>query len=163
MLIWGINPPATSPAQAMRISRARNRGAKLIVIDPRKTTLAAKADAWLRIRPGKDGELAMAMIHVLLEENLFDADFTRTWTNGPFLIRSDNHQLLTELDLIAGGDSRTHYVVDEGSGSRLIPLRAQRSAGFPTRDKNADKNVRAPIEPVERNAALFAAYEVSRP
>ena len=36
MLIWGINPPATSPAQAMRITRARNRGAKLIVIDPRK-------------------------------------------------------------------------------------------------------------------------------
>ena len=102
----------------------------------------------------------MAMIHVLLEENLFDADFARTWTNGPFLVRSDNNQLLTELDLIAGGDSRTHYVSDEGSG-RLIPLRAQRSAGFPTRDKNADKNVRAPIEPAKRNAALFGAYEVT--
>ncbi|MGZ8486008.1 MAG: molybdopterin-containing oxidoreductase family protein [Candidatus Binatia bacterium] len=160
MLIWGINPPATSPAQAMRIINARNRGAKLIVIDPRKTTLAAKGDCWLRVRPGKDGELAMAMIHVLLEENLFDADFTRTWTNGPFLIRSDNNRLLTELDIIAGGDSRTHYVSDEGSG-RLIPLRAQRSAGFPTRDKNADKIVRAPIEPVKRNAALFGAYEVT--
>ena len=72
MLIWGVNPPATSPAQAMRISRARNRGAKLIVIDPRKTTLAAKADCWLQVCPGRDGELAMAMIQVLLEEDLFD-------------------------------------------------------------------------------------------
>ena len=43
MLIWGINPPATSPAQALRINRARRRGAKLIVIDPRKTTMAGKS------------------------------------------------------------------------------------------------------------------------
>ena len=105
MLLWGINPTATSPAQAVRINRARNRGAKLIVIDPRKTTLAAKADCWLRVKPGTDGELAMAMIHVLLEENLFDAEFARRWTNGTFLVRSDNNQLLTEADLAAQGNS----------------------------------------------------------
>ena len=85
MLIWGINPPATSPAQATRITRARNRGAKLIVIDPRKTTLAAKADCWLRVRPGTDGELAMAMIHVLIEENLFDAEFRARLDQWPIL------------------------------------------------------------------------------
>ena len=72
MLLWGINPQATSPAQATRISRARNRGAKLIVMDPRETGLAQKADCWLRLKPGTDGELAMAMIHVLIEENLFN-------------------------------------------------------------------------------------------
>jgi anaerobic selenocysteine-containing dehydrogenase len=87
MLLWGINPQATSPAQAMRINRARNRGAKLIVIDPRKTELAKKADCWLRVKPGADGELAMAMIHVLIEENLYDRDFTRAWTNAPYLVR----------------------------------------------------------------------------
>ena len=52
-----------------------NRGAKLIVIDPRKTTLAAKADCWLRVRPGKDGELAMAMIHVLSRRKSFRRGF----------------------------------------------------------------------------------------
>jgi anaerobic selenocysteine-containing dehydrogenase len=113
MLIWGINPPATSPAQALRINRARNRGAKLIVIDPRKTTLAAKADCWLRVRPGADGELAMAMIHVLIEENLFDADFARRWTNGPFLVRCDNNQPLTEQDLQSCGTRETYIVWDE--------------------------------------------------
>jgi anaerobic selenocysteine-containing dehydrogenase len=117
MLIWGVNPPATSPAQALRISRARSRGAKLIVIDPRKTTLAAKADCWLRVRPGKDGELAMAMIHVLLEENLFDVDFARTWTNGPFLVRSDNHRLLTEADLRSDGHRSAWMVWDEQNQS----------------------------------------------
>jgi anaerobic selenocysteine-containing dehydrogenase len=113
MLIWGINPPATSPAQALRINRARNRGAKLIVIDPRKTTLAAKADCWLRVRPGADGELAMAMIHVLLEENLFDVEFARRWTNGPFLVRCDNDRLLTEGNLKPAGDEKTCMIWDE--------------------------------------------------
>ena len=116
MLIWGVNPPATSPAQAMRISRAHNRGAKLIVIDPRKTTLAAKADCWLQVCPGRDGELAMAMIHVMLEEKLFDADFTRTWTNAPFLVRLDNQQLLTEADIHATANPNTWMVWDEGGG-----------------------------------------------
>src|SRR5262245_41426295 len=103
MLIWGVNPPATSPAHAVRINRARRRGAKLIVIDPRKTVLAAKADCWLRVRPGRDGELAIAMIHVLLEENLFDSEFARKRTNAPFLVRTDNSRLLTEADLRTGG------------------------------------------------------------
>ena len=116
MLIWGINPPATSPAQAMRISRARNRGAKLIVIDPRKTTLAAKADCWLRVRPGKDGELAMAMIHVMLEEELFDAAFAQTWTNAPFLVRADNQRFLSAAGLRANGDCGTWMVWDEQNG-----------------------------------------------
>jgi anaerobic selenocysteine-containing dehydrogenase len=120
MLIWGINPPATSPAQAVRINRARNRGAKLIVIDPRNTTLAAKADCWLRVRPGTDGELAMAMIHVLLEENLLDAEFARAWTNGPFLVRMDSHQLLTEADVRINGSTDSWLVWDESSCAASI-------------------------------------------
>jgi anaerobic selenocysteine-containing dehydrogenase len=115
MLLWGVNPTATSPAQAVRVNRALNRGAKLIVIDPRKTTLAAKADCWLRVKPGIDGELAMAMIHVLLEENLFDAEFARRWTNAPFLVRLDNNRLLTESDLRADGRKDAWIVWNERS------------------------------------------------
>jgi anaerobic selenocysteine-containing dehydrogenase len=115
MLIWGLNPTATSPAQAVRITRARNRGAKLIVIDPRKTSLAAKSDCWLRVKPGADGELAMAMVHVLLEENLFDAEFARRWTNAPYLVRSDIDQLLTESNIRPEGSKTACIVWDERS------------------------------------------------
>lgn len=113
MLLWGINPAATSPAQAARIKRARQRGARLIVIDPRKTALAEKADCWLRVRPGADGELALAMVHVLLEEHLYDREFARRWTNGPFLLRSDDQRLLTERDLRKDGSADTYVVWDE--------------------------------------------------
>ncbi|HEX2230385.1 MAG TPA: molybdopterin-dependent oxidoreductase, partial [Candidatus Binatia bacterium] len=124
MLLWGINPPATSPAQARRISRARNRGAKLILIDPRRNALAQKADCWLRVKPGTDGELAMAMIHALIEENLVDADFARRWTNAPFLVRGDNGQLLTERDLSTAGNPNTLVVWDQRT---TRPIRADHS------------------------------------
>jgi anaerobic selenocysteine-containing dehydrogenase len=127
MLIWGINPPATSPAQALRINRARNRGAKLIVIDPRKTTLAAKAACWLRVKPGADGELAMAMIHVLIEESLFDVEFARHWTNGTFLVRCDSGRLLTKADLTSAGNENAYMVWDEQND---VPSADPRSAAL---------------------------------
>jgi anaerobic selenocysteine-containing dehydrogenase len=158
MLLWGINPAATSPAQALRINRARNRGAKLIVIDPRKPTLAEKADCWLRIKPGTDGELAMAMIHVLIEEDLFDAEFLRRWTNAPDLVRTDNGQLLTAHEL--NGDAG--YVVwDE---RRSSPVTADSSSAHPALSGNyevslADGGI-VHYEPVfermKRIAAKFA-------
>ena len=99
ILLWGFNPQATAPDVAMRISHARSRGAKLIVIDPRDNELARKADCWLRVRPGSDGVLALSMIHVLIEEGLHDEVFVRDWTNGPFLVREDTNELLSGEDL----------------------------------------------------------------
>jgi anaerobic selenocysteine-containing dehydrogenase len=99
ILLWGANPRATFTTSAQRISKARANGAKVIVIDPRRHQLARQADCWLRVRPGSDGALALAMIHVLIEEKLYDENFVRGWTNGPFLIREDTGQLLTEQDL----------------------------------------------------------------
>jgi anaerobic selenocysteine-containing dehydrogenase len=113
ILLWGINPTATSPAQAVRVNRALNRGAKLIVVDPRKTTLAGRADYWLRVCPGSDGELAMAMIDVLLTEKLFDEEFARRWTNAPYLVRNDTGRLLSEADLREAGQVDTWLVWDE--------------------------------------------------
>ena len=165
MLIWGINPPATSPAQALRIKRARNRGAKLIVIDPRKTTLAANADCWLRVRPGKDGELAMAMIHVLLEENLFDADFTRRWTNAPFLVRADNGALLTEADLRTDGDPNAWIVWDEQVGLRAHNEAKQPAlfGSYPAKLHKGTTVVCRPALEVLKEAVAPFAPELSEP
>ena len=119
ILLWGYNPQASQPADAMRISRAKARGAKLIVIDPRKASVVDKADCWLQVRPGSDGALALAMIHVLLEEALFDAAFVRTWTNGPFLVRDDTQQLLTERDLAPAGHPETFFAWDSRSAAAV--------------------------------------------
>jgi anaerobic selenocysteine-containing dehydrogenase len=128
MLLWGYNPEASQPASALRISRARGRGAKLIVIDPRKHSLAQKADLWLRVRPGGDGALALGMIHVLLEEGLSDETFIRTWTNGAILVREDTQQLLTERDLTPAGDPEA-FLMWDGEIGGPVGYRADQGYG----------------------------------
>ncbi len=82
ILFWGYNPSVARLSHATATTAAVARGAKLVVVDPRKAGLAAKADHWLRVRPGTDAALALAMTHVLIENGWYDADFVRDWTNA---------------------------------------------------------------------------------
>jgi len=61
------------------------RGARLLVVDPRRVGLANKADVWLQVRPGTDGALALGLIHLLIRDGGYDIEFVREWTNAPFL------------------------------------------------------------------------------
>jgi anaerobic selenocysteine-containing dehydrogenase len=81
-LLWGINPTVTAITRHNKIHDAIKRGAKLIVIDPRKTYFARKADVHLQPRPGSDGALALGMLKVIIDENLFDDNFVSKWTKG---------------------------------------------------------------------------------
>ena len=58
------------------------RGTKLVVIDPVCSWEASRAELWLQLRPGTDGALALAMLNVIINENLFDRQFVETWTHG---------------------------------------------------------------------------------
>lgn len=82
ILFWGYNPSVARLDHATRATAAVARGAKLIVVDPRRAGLAAKADHWLRVRPGTDAALALALTHVLIEHGWYDADFVAEWTNA---------------------------------------------------------------------------------
>lgn len=63
-------------------AKARARGAKVIVVDPRFSSVAAKADYWLPIKPGTDTALLLAWIHVLITEHRYDAEYVAEWTQG---------------------------------------------------------------------------------
>ncbi len=58
------------------------RGTKLIVIDPRQSWSASRSEMWLRIRPGTDGALALGLLHVIINEELYDKEFVEKWTHG---------------------------------------------------------------------------------
>jgi anaerobic selenocysteine-containing dehydrogenase len=100
ILVWGANPSATVIDLASAIATARARGARLIVVDPRRTGLANKADLVLQVRPGTDGALALAFTHVLIVKGWFDEGFVRRWTNAPFLVRTDTGRLLLWEELV---------------------------------------------------------------
>jgi anaerobic selenocysteine-containing dehydrogenase len=78
---------------------ARARGARLVVVDPRRVGVANKADLVLQVRPGTDGALALGFVDVLLQEHLYDTRFTRAWTNAPLLVRTDTDRLLAAADV----------------------------------------------------------------
>jgi anaerobic selenocysteine-containing dehydrogenase len=83
ILLWGANPLAAHPPVGWKILKAKREGrAKLIVIDPRRTELAQKADHWLQIRPGTDDALALGMLHVIINEQLYDKAFVEKWCLG---------------------------------------------------------------------------------
>ena len=82
MIIWGGNPKATNKPQEIAIREARERGAKLIVIDPRVTPYAEEADIHAQLRPGTDGALALSMMNVIIKEGLYDREFVDKWTVG---------------------------------------------------------------------------------
>jgi len=103
ILFWGYNPSLARLAHATATVAALRRGARLIVVDPRRVGLASKADVWLRVRPGTDAALALGIADVMIERGWFDHAFVRDWTNGPLLVRSDNGRLLTERDLLPEG------------------------------------------------------------
>ena len=82
ILVVGSNVAECFPVAMQWIWRARDRGARLIVVDPRETPAARTADLWLPVRPGGDVALLNAMLRVLIEDGLVDEKYVRERTNG---------------------------------------------------------------------------------
>ncbi len=82
IMLWGYNPMASCPPLMNNINEAVRRGASLIVIDPKATLTAKRADCHLQLRPGTDGALALGMLNVIIKEGLYDRDFVDKWTIG---------------------------------------------------------------------------------
>ena len=82
VVYWSHNPSATKGLNLAGINKKIEAGVKVIVIDPRVTDIAQRADVFLQIRPGTDGALALAFGNVIVEEELYDKEFVATWTRG---------------------------------------------------------------------------------
>ncbi len=82
VVVWGRNPQQSKIGEQADVLSAQKRGAKLIVVDPRATPLAKRADLHIQIRPGTDCALALGLIHVIIAEELYDKAFVNKWTLG---------------------------------------------------------------------------------
>jgi anaerobic selenocysteine-containing dehydrogenase len=82
ILLWGTNPKLTNRHLIPFIDEARAAGARVVVIDPVRTATADDADWFLQPLPGTDAALALAMMHVLIRDNLLDHDYIARYTLG---------------------------------------------------------------------------------
>ncbi|MCP3923181.1 MAG: molybdopterin-dependent oxidoreductase [Desulfobacterales bacterium] len=85
IIIWGSNVTDLGAVHGMPgfiVKKAIRQADKVIVIDPKRTRNADKANQWLQLRPGTDGALALSMINVIIEEGLYDRNFVNQYTEG---------------------------------------------------------------------------------
>lgn len=146
VVLWGAGPSWSGPAmtgRAVADLRSRDKkndeGLKSVVIDPRLTADASKADVWLPLRPGTDVALMMCWIKYIIDNKLYDEDFCQKWTNFPFLVDPDT-KLCLDASVIGGPKDNYEYVVY---------------------DRKKKKPVVMPYPyPKDCDAALFGEYEV---
>ncbi len=81
-VLWGHNPEQSDFPLKFFLKKNLKKGAKLVVIDPKRIPLADRADMYLRIRPGTDGALALALMNVIIKEEIYDRDFIEKHTFG---------------------------------------------------------------------------------
>jgi anaerobic selenocysteine-containing dehydrogenase len=82
ILIVGRNSYAADPVQWTAIKQAKERGARIVVIDPKRIPACDLADLWLRPRPGTDAAIALAMMQVMIARGLYDRAFVERWCHG---------------------------------------------------------------------------------
>ncbi|HET8758530.1 MAG TPA: molybdopterin-dependent oxidoreductase [Solirubrobacteraceae bacterium] len=132
ILYWGYNPSVARLVHATATVDARRRGAKLVAVDPRRAGLASSADHWLRVRPGTDAALAIAITGVLLERGFYDVDFVRRWTNAPLLVRADTGRLLRS-DELPGAEPGRYVAWDAAAGPVTYDAATRRYDGDESR------------------------------
>lgn len=117
LVLWGAGPAQSSPASGGRaLSNLRAKGVKTVVIDPRFTPDATKADVWLPVRPGTDVALMMAWINYIVEHEAYDKDFCMKWTNLPYLINEET-MLQYKADELGLGSAEDYVVWDQKTNS----------------------------------------------
>ena len=106
---------------AQRIIEAKQRGAKVAVIDSRLSNTASMADYWLAPWPGSEAALLLAMAHVLIREHRYDREFVRRWTNWEEYLREERPELPVTFEAF-------HRAIDELYAS-YTPAFAARESG----------------------------------
>jgi anaerobic selenocysteine-containing dehydrogenase len=90
LMLWGVAEDHDSNPIKLGLSKLKERGAKIVAVNPVRTGYGAIADEWIGIRPGTDGLFAFALIHELLRADRIDLEFLVRYANAHWLVRRDD-------------------------------------------------------------------------
>ncbi|BFM15384.1 molybdopterin-dependent oxidoreductase [Maricurvus nonylphenolicus] len=113
------NPVMTRIPDAHYMTEAKYNGCRVVSVSPDYNPTAIRSDLWININPGADPFMYMAMVQVILAENLWDAAFVKEKTDLTLLVRNDNDKLLRQSDLQADGKADVFYMWDQASGKAV--------------------------------------------
>ncbi len=102
LIVWGTNPAESMPLHNMRrVLDAKESGSQVVVVDPRFTVTASKADEYIGLKPATDSALTLGIMNVIFQNELHDKEFILEHTNGAYLVRTDNGKMLRGKDFEA--------------------------------------------------------------
>jgi anaerobic selenocysteine-containing dehydrogenase len=119
---------AVSTCRMVRFAQGRKNGAKVVALDPRRSETAAKADEWIQVRPGTDLAFMLALMKIMMEEELYDDLFLKRHTNMPFLVHKDDKgewQMVTDPEghpLVVAEDTAEVRVLKKFTNDNLKDL-----------------------------------------
>ena len=113
-MIFGVAEDHDSNPIKMGLGKLKERGAKVIGVNPIRSGYNAVADEWVGITPGTDGLFILSMIHVLMKAGKIDLDYLMRYTNAPFLVNGDEKS--AEFGLFLRDEKGTPQVLDRKTG-----------------------------------------------
>ncbi len=119
ILLSYLNANVTRIPDAHYLWEAKYNGARVISVSPDYNPSGIHTDLWLNIAPGADPHLYMAMVHTLLEEELWDRVFVKEQTDLPLLVKADG-DLLRQADLETDGNPEVFYHWDQATQSAVM-------------------------------------------
>ena len=151
IIMFGCNYAETNKQEMHFVYDAQEAGAKLIVVDPRFSRTASKADWWIPLRPGTDAALILGMMNWIIANNAIDEDYIRTYTNGAFLVD------VATRKLVMSGDNYLVWDADKNAAAEVAPLSDDLKPAYPSVTVSGD----IPEEcNVPSGAAITGTYTV---
>lgn len=102
LVVWGMNWITTKMPDAHWLTEARIKGTKIVVIACEYSATSTKADQAIVVRPGTTPALALGLVHVVIRDGLYDADYVRRFTDLPLLVRMDTLKMLRATEVFGG-------------------------------------------------------------
>lgn len=151
IILFGCNYAETNMQEMHFLFDAQEAGSKLVVVDPRFSRTAAKADRWIPIRPGTDAAMVLGMMNHIVAQGKYDEAYIRTYTNGAFLVDTATKKLVRLGD---------EYAVWDESAGKAVPVAAvpdEMKPAYPSVEVSGDlpKETEVPA-----TAALLGAFMV---
>ena len=122
----------SASGRTRRLTDGLRNGAKLIVLDPRRSEAAAKADTWLPVKPGTDQAVLLVVLREIIQRGTFDSDFLKSHTNAPFLAMGAPQGPMVQMAMRmdeATGKPAEFYVFDENT-QKIVALPSPAGGNF---------------------------------
>lgn len=157
IICWGNNPAVTMQAYFKEYEEALNNGARMIVIDPRFSETAARADEWVPITPSTDTALALGMLNIIIREDLIDRSFLLNHTDTVYLVDKQGNLVRDDSK-----DPDSYLVYDTKQGKIVRHNEKNIKPALSADETDIPNGYRTVFDLIKKEAEVWTVEETSK-